>query len=117
MSWGSPDGPAGDLPLAGCPDPGDGLRFLAVQPRLAGHDDALVEVFLQHLLRDAQVFVLLSGPDVDVGDGPDDPLGGADVDLEAFCDVRGGQQASGGGGIFFVEVCHVVHSLSAVSVR
>ena len=87
--------PAGNGGCAGSAFPGDDARVDIAEPGQGRQDGPLFDVLLQLLFRHPQVFVLFSGSDVYVGNGPDDTLGGTDVDAEAVGYVCGGKKLGG----------------------
>ena len=84
----SPDRSPGDFSGTCCPDPGDDLRILIAEHGAGRHDDARVDIFLQHVFRDTQMLVLFPCADIDVRDGPYDLLCRADVHLQALRDIK-----------------------------
>ena len=86
---------AGNGGCAGSAFPGDDSRVDIAEPGQGRQDGPLFDVLLQLFFRNPQVFVLFSGSDVYVGNGPDDTLGGTDVDAEAVGHVCGGEKLGG----------------------
>ena len=84
--------PAGNGDCSGGTLPGDDSRVDVAEPGLGGQDGPLLDVCLQLLFRNPQVFVLFPCSDVYMRDRPDNPLGGPDVDTEAVGHVCGGQE-------------------------
>ena len=74
-------------------DAGDNLRFFISDAGTGRYNGALIDIAFEHLFRDAQMLVLFARSNVDVRHGTDDPLGGADVYLQSFCDIRGDRKS------------------------
>ena len=86
---------AGNGGCAGSAFPGDDARVDIAEPGQGRQDGPFFDVLLQLFFRNPQVFVLFPCSDVYVGNGPDDTLGGTDVDAEAVGHVRGGEKLGG----------------------
>ena len=63
----SPDRPPGDLAGTCSPDLWYDLRILIAEHRPGRHDDARVDVFFQHVFRDAKMLVLFGSMQKFVG--------------------------------------------------